>query len=188
MCWGVILVVLRVSSRYAQLSRAEEITVMQVRATISPSELQEAIRMSRSRYFWLRFFAANWYATLICLVVIGVAVNALVHNEHPKWRAMAIMFAIGSFFIGWSWYRSNRGSSAGAKALSARSGTVSLDADGIRTILTSGASTFIPWSSYAKWKEGKSVFLLTGSEGLAILPIEEGSRDAVRGILSSKVS
>jgi hypothetical protein len=161
---------------------------MQVRAAIAPDELKEAARLSRPRYFWLRFFAANWYATAICLLVIGVGVNALIYHEHPKWGSMGIIFAIGAFFIGLSWYRWNARLSKAAGAASARSGTLALDMDGIRTTLVSGASTFVPWSSYSKWAEGRTVFLLTGKDGAAILPIDYGSREAIRGLLMSKIS
>jgi hypothetical protein len=161
---------------------------MQIRATVSPSELQEAARMSRPRYFWLRFFAANWYSTVICLLVIGVAVDALINHKHPKWGAMAIFFAVFSSLIGLSWYRWNANLSKSAGRVSALSGTLSLDNDGIRTILASGASTFVPWSSYSKWTEGKSIFLLAGRDGSAILPIDDGYRDTIRSLLVSKVT
>jgi hypothetical protein len=169
-------------------SQTKENVTMQVRATISPSELQEAVRMSRPKYFWLRFLGANWYATTICLLIVGVAINALVNHEHANWKSMALFFTICASLIGWSWYRSNTAVSAAAKTLSARSGTVSLEADGIRTTLLSGASTFVPWSSFSTWKEGESVFLINGKDGIAILPIDDGFRETMRGILTSQVN
>jgi hypothetical protein len=161
---------------------------MQIRSTITPDELQEAVRISRPKRFWLRFFAANWYSSAICLLIIGVAIHALVYNEHPKWGSMAVGFAIFASFIGFSWYRWNAKLSKIAEAASARSGTFSLDADGVRTILASGSSTFVPWSSYDKWTEGKNVFLLTGKDGSAIIPIDDGNRETLRGLLVSKIS
>src|SRR5579875_2438705 len=137
---------------------------MQVRATVSPSEIQEAARLLRPRRFWLRFFAANWYATALCVVAVGGGINRLIHHEKVNWDVMAIVLAIGVGFISFSWYRWNSALAKIAESASARSGTLSLDADGVRTQLASGTSTFLPWSTYNKWTEGKSVFLLTGND------------------------
>jgi len=161
---------------------------MQIRSTISPLEIREAARLSRPRYFWLRFFAANWYATVICFLVIWAGMNALIHHEHLRWAYLTTMLAIGGFLMGFSWYRWNVSLSKTVEAVSARSGTLSLDSDGVRTTLITGALVFVPWSSYSKWVEGKSIFLLTGSDGATIVPIDDGMRDIVRGLLTSKVS
>ena len=160
---------------------------MRIRATITPSELQEAARMSRSKYFWLRFFVANWYATALCLLLIGVAINALVSGGHPQWGAMGLLFVICSFFIWFSWYRYNRSLPKSASGMSERAGTLLLGPDGIKMELASGASTFIPWSSYTKWQEGKSVFVITGKEGATVIPIEDGSNHTIRNLLLSKI-
>lgn len=144
--------------------------------------------MSRGKSFWLRFFAANWYATIICLLILGVAANALIYHQQAKWGDMSAIFAIFAFFIGLSWYRWNARLAKMAGTATSQAGTLSLDSDGIRTILASGASTFVPWSSYSKWTEGKNVFLLTGKDGAAILPIDESSRNSIRAFLADKIS
>ncbi|HZY63015.1 MAG TPA: YcxB family protein [Edaphobacter sp.] len=160
---------------------------MQVRATVSATELQEAARLSRPRLFWLKFFAANWYSSVICLLVVGVAINALINHERMNWGAMAMVFAICVGFIGFSWFRWNSSLAKSAEAASARAGTLSLDSDGVRTRLASGTSTFIPWSTYSKWIEGRSVFLVTGNDGTTVIPIDDGNRDAIRSLLMSKI-
>ena len=160
---------------------------MQVRATVSPSEMKEAARMLRPRYFWLRFFAANWYATVICLLIVGAAANAAIHHEQARWGSMAIAFAIGMFFIGLSWYRWNGRLTKKAQLTSSRAGTLSLDLDGVRTTLSNGTSTFIPWSNYDKWLEGQEIFLLQGNDANTVIPVD-GTRDAIRGLLASKIS
>ncbi|GGA57397.1 hypothetical protein GCM10011507_05930 [Edaphobacter acidisoli] len=161
---------------------------MQVRATVSASEMQEAARLSRPRRFWLRFFAANWYATALCVIALGAGINALIHHEQVKWDVMGMLLAIGGGFIGFSWYRWNAALAKAAQNASARSGTLSLDADGVRTQLASGTSTFLPWSTYSKWTEGTSVFLLTGNDGATVVPIDDGNRDAIRSLLTSNIS
>lgn len=160
---------------------------MQIRATLTPSELKEAALISRPSRFWLRFFAANWYMSALAVLIIGIAINALVNHQDAHWGRMAGMFAIPVFFIWFSWFRWNARLAKIANAASAKSGTVSLDTDGIRSTFATGASNFVPWSSFSAWKEGRSVFLLTG-ESSAILPVDDGTRDSIRSLLASKIS
>jgi hypothetical protein len=119
---------------------------MQVRATLSPSELKEAALIVRPTRFWLRFFAANWYFTVICLLVLGIAINGVVTHQTLQWRNMAIVFCIAGGFIWFSWNRWNAKLTKIAETASARSGMQVLDNDGIRTTSQSGASNFVPWS------------------------------------------
>jgi arginine exporter protein ArgO len=98
---------------------------VQIRATLSPSELKEAARISRPSRFWLRFFAANWYSTAICLLVVGIAINALLNHQDVRWEPMAGVFAFGAFFIWLSWFRWNAALDKAAGAISAKSAKVS---------------------------------------------------------------
>lgn len=161
---------------------------MQVRSTLTPEEYREAALLSRSKYFWLRFFAANWYASIICLLLLGVGVSDLIHHTQPRWDLMALYLAIFGGFIAFSWYRYNGKIAKVGVAQNAARKSVSLDPDGIRTCLNSGADVFVPWSSYSKWVEGKSVFVLTGDSGTTILPATDGNETSLRGLLESKIS
>lgn len=143
--------------------------------------------MSRPRRFWLRFFVANWYATTLCVLIIGVAVNAIINHQHPQWKAMAGVFGVATFFLWFSWYRWNANLAKAAITVSAKSGSVSLDTDGVRSTFASGATTFVPWSTFSAWKEGQNTFLLTG-ENAMILPFDEGTRDSIRSMLMSRIS
>jgi hypothetical protein len=100
---------------------------------------------------------------------------------------MAGLFAFGAFFIWFSWNRWNANLTKSAGSLNRNAGTVSLDSDGIRSMFANGASSFVPWSSFSGWKEGESVFLLTGDSS-ALLPIDDGNREAIRSMLTSKIS
>ena len=161
---------------------------MQIRPAATPEEVREAISLSRSRYFWLRFIAANWYMSAIVLVVVGVNVNMLSNHQAPKLGPSALMLAIAAAFIGFSWYRTNTRPANATLAAITRIEGLSLDPDGVRVRLKSGTTTFVPWSSFTKWAEGRTVFVLSGSDGTTILPIDEGNRDALRNLLSSNVS
>jgi hypothetical protein len=160
---------------------------LQIRATLLPSELREAALISRPGRFWLRFFAANWYATVICLLVAGIAINGLINHEKLHWGPLAGVFAFGAFFIWLPWFRWNSALEKAANAASAKSGTVSLETDGVRSTFANGGSSFVPWFSFSTWKEGKNIFLLSG-ENTAILPIDAGTRDSIRALLMSHIS
>lgn len=159
---------------------------MQIRATLTPAEMKEAARISRPNRFWFRFFAANWYSTVLCLLVLGVAINSLLNHENVRWGPMAGVFAFGAFFIWLSWFRWNARLEKAAAALSAKSGTVSLGSDGIRSTFANGGSSFVPWSSFSSWKEGRSIFVLNG-ESAAILPSDDGNRDSIRSLIKANV-
>jgi hypothetical protein len=161
---------------------------MQIQAPTTPGEIREAARMSRPRYFWLRFLISNWYATALCLVSVGVSISSLIQHENPKTGPAATLFGVGAIFLVLSWYRWDLKLTKSAELASARSGALSLDDDGVRTTLATGASTFLPWSSYSKWIEGELVFVLTGRDAATIIPLDNSNREAIRGLLMSKIS
>ena len=160
---------------------------MRIRTDITPTEVQEAVLLSRPPRFWLKFFAANWYMSLLSLLVIGVDVNVLLHHGTPQRGPTGILLAIAGIFIYFSWSRWKSKVSNSLKTANQKIETLSLDPDGVRIKLNSGASTFVPWSSYSKWTEGESIFLLVGKDGLTILPTDEGNRASVRGLLASQI-
>lgn len=160
---------------------------MQIRATLTPSEIKEAVRTSRPNRFWLRFLAANWYSTVLCLLIVGVAINGLLKHQNVRWGPIAGFLAFAAFFLWLSWFRWNARLEKAAAALNAKSGTIALDSDGIRSTFANGGTSFVPWSSFTAWKEGKSIFVLTG-ESAAILPIEDGNRDSIRSLIRAHVN
>lgn len=161
---------------------------MQIRTAVSPAEIGEAITLSRSKKFWLKFFAANWYGTLICLVVIGADVNLLANHQAQKLGPSLLLFVIMAGLMVFSYYRWQSKVSKALQSSHVRIESQSLDSDGIRIKLKTGTETFVPWSSYNKWTEGKNIFLLTGTDGTTIIPTDDGNRDALRGMLSSRIS
>jgi hypothetical protein len=161
---------------------------MQVRAKVSPQEIREAARMSRPTSFWFKFFLANWYSLGLALVVIAANVTALANHRHVQVRPVATLLAICAFFIGYRWYRWNDRISRAALAASGRSGTLALETSGIQKTLATGASTFVPWASYTGWREGKSVFVLSGKDGSTVIPIDDGTRESIRGLLASNIN
>jgi hypothetical protein len=161
---------------------------MQVRTASSAAELRDAAWISRSRYFWVKLSARNIHAMMILAVLLGVIVLSLIHHETPKFEQCMEMLVVLAFVCLMTWYRWNKMLKQNGAALKPRAGMMSLDGDGIRTTLETGATSFVPWGSYVKWVEGKKVFVLTGSDGSTILPIDEGNRDLLRGTLQSHIA
>lgn len=160
---------------------------MQIRAVLTPSEMKEAAHISRPNRFWFRFLAANWYSTVLCLLMVGVSINALLNHETVRWGPLAGVFAFGAFFIWLSWFRWNARLEKAAEVLSAKSGTITLGSDGLRSTFANGGSNFVPWSSFTACKEGSSIFVLTG-ESAAVLPIDDGNRDSIRSLIRAHVN
>ena len=160
---------------------------MQVRTASSAAELRDAAWISRSRYFWLKLSARNIHAVMILAILLGIVVLSLVHHVTPKPEQYIESLVVLAFLSLMTWYRWDKTLRNNGAALKPRAGMMSLDGDGIRTTLESGATSFVPWGSYVKWVEGKKVFVLTGSDGPTILPIDEGNRDLLRGKLQSHI-
>jgi hypothetical protein len=161
---------------------------MQVRSTVSPEEAKEAVDLLKPKNFWLKFFAANWYATLIGIIAIGVNANLLIQGKPVRLGPSAglLLFVAAALF--YSWYRWAGKVSKAFLAASQHVRELSLEADGLKSVSDTGASKFVPWSSYESWSEGKSIFLLKGKDGSAILPVDGGSREALRSFLQTKIS
>lgn len=159
---------------------------MQLQSTLSSAQIQEAARLARPRYFWLRFFAYSWYATLLCVVAIVTDANSLIHNQPIRWNGTLTLLGIAAVLYG---VRYTRWRNRLEKAADRYSGTttVSLDSDGVRTRKDSGSTTFVPWSSCTKWSEGRNVFVLTSKDGTTMLPVNDSNRDSVRALLRGNI-
>jgi len=162
---------------------------MQLKTELSAGEIREASRLLRPKNFWLKFLLASWYATALLLVGMFVLINnTLIQHEPPKWGPIGIFFALAAFRYTVSWSRWNARQAKAQGALTPGTGMRSLESGGIQTTLANGANSFVPWSGYDKWVEGESVFVLTGSAGPVVLPVDTGNRDSLRGLLQSRIA
>ena len=160
---------------------------MQIRTPATPGESREAAALIKPKNFWLKFFLGNWYASAIAVLIIGADVNLLLHGKTPKWGPSLGLLAVCAFLFLFSWYRWRSKVSSLLEKATARVESLSLETDGVRVKLKSGTATFVPWSSYSKWSEGKSVFLLAGNDGSVIIPADDSNRNEIRGMLSSQI-
>lgn len=160
---------------------------MQLRSALTTADIQDAARLARPRFFWLRFLAASWYSTALCVAVLYSIGNALAQHHPINWNDAGLMLGLAALFYGirWSRWRSRLGRAAAPRN---RAASISIDPDGIRTKQESGATSFAPWASFSKWTEGRSVFVLSGKEGSMILPVDDGNRDSVRALLQGNIA
>jgi len=160
---------------------------MQLRSALTTADIQEAGRLARPHYSWLRFLLASWYSTVLCVGALYGLSNDVVHHRPIQWKATVLVLGLAGFFywLRWSRWKSRLGK---ATAQRNRAASISVDADGIRTRQESGATSFTPWASFNKWTEGKNVFLLSGEKISILLPVDDGNRDTVRALLQGNIA
>jgi hypothetical protein len=161
---------------------------MEIRASFTTAELREVGRLSRSRFFWLRFLAVNWYATLLAVALISVLVNSQIHHQPMLWKQFLIVLAVVAALYAYAWFRYTRKFSRLAARSAARNKTCMLDGDGIHTQAESGATSFVPWESFDRCMEGKLIFLLKGNDAVMAIPFDETNRDSLRGYIRSNIA
>jgi hypothetical protein len=161
---------------------------MQVRPMLAPSEYKEAAVLIRSKYFWLKFIGANWYATTICIIVVVAFVNSVIQGKYQAMGRATLLLLFGAALIGYSWYRYTSSVAKAFEAQNSARESLSLESDGVHITAKGGATVFLPWSGYSSWKEGKSVFLVKGDNGSLILPCDDISRKDIQTLLNEKVS
>lgn len=159
---------------------------MQLQTTLTSAHIREAARLARPRYFWLRFFAYSWYSTTLCVIVLYQDANALLQHKPIRWDATAGLLGLAAVLYGIRYSRW-RARLSRVAAVRSRTASISLDTDGVRTRQESGAVTFVPWTGFTKWTEGRNVFLLKSKDGATILPVDETNRDSVRSLLQACV-
>jgi hypothetical protein len=133
---------------------------VQIMTNITPEELRQAIRLNRSKTYWLKLIAANWYFTLLLIVIIWAEIARLLEGKPILLNTLPILL-IPVFFLWLSWFRTRRAIEQAAQQISDIKGTAVLTEHGIDATASSGATSFVPWSAYSAWKEGPDVFTLT---------------------------
>ena len=161
---------------------------MEIRASFTTAELREVARLSRSRFFWLRFLAANWYATLLTAGLIVFVTGAIARHQQMEWRRLLIGLAVIAGLYAYAWFRYTYKFSRLAARSASRNRTATLDSEGIRTLAESGATSFVPWKSFDRCIEGKLIFLLKGNNATMAIPCDDANREMLRGYLRSNIA
>ena len=137
---------------------------MKFKGKLTEADLEDVRRLVRSKWYWPKLLASNWYGVLLLCAVIWATVEGLLGATHPDWRGIGILWAVILGIVGWVFYRTKKGM---AKEFSQLNTTlpdwVSLVDDGVKLNGPQGATAFQPWNNYKGWREGKRVMLLDRS-------------------------
>jgi hypothetical protein len=157
---------------------------------ITEQDLRDVRSTTRSKWYWPKLLAANWYGLTILGIVIWATIAGLIGSIHPNWREVGILWLVVLGLLGWTFFRTK---SAMAKQFRKLNATlpdwITLADNGVQLDGPNGAKIFNPWSAFSGWREGKQVILLdmTGG-GFLILRLEdkpEIERESVRQFLRS---
>jgi hypothetical protein len=157
---------------------------------VTPAEFRQAIKLNRTWRYWLRLVGANWYATVLLLVILW-AIVARVAQGKPVQADSIMILLIPIAFLGFGWARTQRAIERGAQEISDLGGTASLDDDGLHATASSGATSFTPWSIYTGWKEGTEVFTLERAKNFTVLSkreLSEAELDQARLLFEKNIS
>lgn len=163
---------------------------MQLRTEITPSELTEAMRLNRTRMYWPKVFLANWYATLLLIVVVWAEIARMIDGKPVQPSSLGLLL-IPVFFLWFYWYRTQGAVRKAASQLSDTQGSATIDGKGISANFSTGSISFVPWSEFRGWKEGKDVFTLTTGESFRVLTkrgLSESQLEQMRSTFRSQIS
>jgi hypothetical protein len=163
---------------------------MQIRTELTPDELSQAMRLNRTKMYWPRVFLANWYATLLLIVVIWAAIARIIAGKPIQLSSLGLLL-IPIFFLGFYWYRTQQNVRTAASQLSDTQGNASVDGKGISATASTGATSFVPWSEYSGWKEGADVFTLTTGKSFRVLTkrgLGEADLEQLRSVFRAQIS
>ena len=157
---------------------------------LSEQDLSDVQHIIRSKWYWPKLLAANWYGLTLFGIVIWATVAGILGAIHPNWRALGIMWIIVFFLFAWVYLSTGR---AMAKQFSNLNTTlpdwITVADDGVQLDGPNGAKVFNPWRAFTGWREGNRVILLDMAGGVfLIFPVAERSdieRESLRQFLRS---
>lgn len=162
---------------------------MQVQTEITADELTEAISLNQPSTHWLNVLQANGLAAALLVGILWVDTKNRVAGKHVP-PVSWVLLLVPVLLIGFYWYRKHSGVRRAVSKPSNTPGTASVDASGISSTTSTGAPSFVPWSEYSGWKEGKEVFTLTKAKSFHVLPkrgLNEAEAEQLRSLFRSQI-
>jgi len=161
---------------------------MDFEVSYTPKSLSEADRMARRWYFWPAFVLQNLsgIGMVIFLLIGGVTlvIESLFNStlDVPRAALGACIVTIPGGAFWWYCRREARKTSESLAAVNPL--LLSFTSDGISTKEKNGATSFVPWSSFRGFREGRTVILLdeTTSRNRRMIPTDSLSSSDVQSI------
>lgn len=167
---------------------------VQIHTEITADELSQAISLNRPTTYWLKVLRANGLAIAMIVGIVWADIHIRIAGKHiPPVRFVLLLIVLLLIPVSLIWLYWYREQSAVRRAVSRPSNTpesASVDANGIRTSTSTGATSFVPWSEFSGWKEGKDVFTLTKGKSFDVLTkrgLNEAEVEQLRSLFRSQI-
>lgn len=149
---------------------------MRFTGKLTATDLDDVGTVTRSKMYWPKLLAANWYGILLFLAAILATISGLLGWIKPNWKAVAIVWAVIAAITGWTVYRTKRARARELTQLNASlPDHITLTIEGVEWDGPNGATGFLPWRNFKGWREGKRVILVDQSAGnrFVMLPVAQ---------------
>lgn len=162
---------------------------MQVQTEVTANELSEAISLNQPSTHWANALRANGLALALLAGILWADLKSQIAGKHVpavSWALLLIPVLLFWFY----WYRRQSAVRRAVSRPSNTPGSASLDAKGISYTNSTGAPSFVPWSEFSGWKEGKDVFTLTKTKSFNVLAkrgLNEADVEQLRSLFRSQI-
>ena len=134
---------------------------MQIEVWFTTQAKKEAARMTRRSYSWLWIVFDLRLAFGIALVLLwgcDLLLDSLF--THGLLRGALGIVTAAVLAAGSQWLLHRKARKAAEELAAINPQNLTFEADGLHTLEKTGASSFVPWSTYRGFREGESVILL----------------------------
>jgi hypothetical protein len=162
---------------------------MQVQTEITADELSQAISLNRPANYWPNALRANGLALAMLVGILWADIKTQMAGKHVPAVSWALLL-IPVLLIWFYWHRKQSAVRSAVSRPSNTPGSASVDANGISYTNSTGAPSFVPWSEYSGWKEGKDVFTLTKTKSFHVLAkrgLNEADVEQLRSLFRSQI-
>lgn len=161
---------------------------MTVPCGTSAEELREAFFLNLNATTCWKFALGNVRFLTISFVLLLAAIGQMATGKADP-KVLTVLAVLLALMLAGMWFRLTRSLGKVARSLSATGGQMSIEAQGITTTLPNGARTFVPWSAFAGWREGKLVFTIGDAKAYRTISKRALGlhSDEVRSMLLSQV-
>src|SRR5512146_430386 len=131
---------------------------------LTEPDLNDVRRMVRSKMYWPKLLATNWYGVLLLCALAWATVASLLGHD-SNWRALGLVWVVVGGIVGWAFYSAKKSMAKESAQLNTTlPDRVTIENGGVRLELPAGATAFHPWQSFGGWREGQRVILLEKSD------------------------
>ncbi len=163
--------------------------MVEIHTEITASELSQAIGLNQPSTHWRKTFQANGLASALLVGILWADVKSQIAGKHVPPISWALLL-VPALLFWFYWYRKHSAVRRAVTRPSNTPGSATVDANGISYTNSTGAPSFVPWSEYSGWKEGKDVFTLTKAKSCHVLPkrgLNEAEAEQLRSLFRSQI-